>query len=180
MTKLSEGGVIHYMKRVIRHPLYFTMWIVSHDMSLIELEEPIVFNKRAQPIRLPTDEETLPVGKVANIQGWGLTEEDQQDWDHLKKTTLPIRAPEDCASAWWFFPKKVFIGPEAPNICTEWEDAVPNTCNGDSGSALTYNGVQYGIVSYGLGCVNPQYPKIFTHVYNLRDFIYENTNVQNN
>lgn len=176
MTKKSEGGVVHTIKRSIQHPQYNTVVSYSHDMTLLELNDPIEFNERAQPVRLPTDDETLPVGKIALIQGWGRLWQDGDSPDQLQKTTLPIWDPKDCANAWGF-PENVFVGPDAPLICAAWEGAMPNTCNGDSGGPLTYNGIQYGIVSFGMGCVNPDYPKVFTHVYNLRNFIYDNTDL---
>ncbi|XP_065170689.1 trypsin-like [Atheta coriaria] len=178
MTKKSEGGVVHTVKQSIQHPLYSSMIRNSHDMTLLELNEPIEFNERAQPVRIPTDDETLPVGELATIQGWGRLWQDGDSPDQLQKTTLPIWEPEACASP-WSFPLNYFVGPDAPFICAAWDNAMPNTCNGDSGGALTYSGIQYGVVSFGMGCVNPAYPKVFTNVYNLRGFIYDNTDLLN-
>uniref|UniRef100_A0A1B0EXM2 Uncharacterized protein n=1 Tax=Phlebotomus papatasi TaxID=29031 RepID=A0A1B0EXM2_PHLPP len=42
--------------------------------------------------------------------------------------------------------------------------AVPAFNNGDSGGPLVRNGVQYGIVSHGLGCAPPLYPGIYARI----------------
>lgn len=176
MSKLSEGGVIHTMKRSIQHPRYYTVVGYSHDMTLVELDKPIVFNDRAQPVRIPSDEETPPFGEYCTVQGWGRLAELGDLSDQLQKTTLPLWNPKECQK-YWGYPMD-FDGPDAPFMCAAWKDAVPNTCHGDSGGVLTYNGVQYGIVSFGVKCITPSYPQIYTHVYNLRDFIYNYTNIE--
>lgn len=54
-------------------------------------------------------------------------------------------------------------------ICAVSPDGI-GTCNGDSGSSLSREGVVYGLVSWGAGCATAL-PDIYTRVFSFRDWI---------
>ncbi|XP_065162240.1 LOW QUALITY PROTEIN: trypsin-5-like [Atheta coriaria] len=168
MTLRSKGGIIHSIKRVVQHPLG-SAHKYSHDIALIELNTPITFNALAQPVRLPEDDEPLPVGSVCRISGWGRLEHEGDKPDQLQSTTVPIWKPKKCAAA-YKYSKSLFDGIEATMMCAGWENGGSDTCSGDSGGGLVCGDAVYGIVSFGKGC-GTVYPKVFSHVYNLREFV---------
>lgn len=51
-----------------------------------------------------------------------------------------------------------------------------DSCQGDSGGAITINGTQVGIVSWGYGCAEEGYPGVYSNVAALADYIIANTN----
>ncbi|KAL3277748.1 hypothetical protein HHI36_013088 [Cryptolaemus montrouzieri] len=54
------------------------------------------------------------------------------------------------------------------SILTGGKDA----CSGDSGGPIVCNGIQYGIVSSGLGCAQPNMAAVFVNVSAVHDWIY--------
>lgn len=59
-------------------------------------------------------------------------------------------------------------------ICTH-SPVGQGTCNGDSGSPLTFNGQVHGIVSWGVACARG-FPDVYDRVFVHRTWITQNTN----
>jgi trypsin len=62
-------------------------------------------------------------------------------------------------------------------ICGGVPEGGKDACQGDSGGPLVVDGDLVGIVSWGLSCVLPDYPGVYSNVANLKDFITEQTGV---
>ena len=61
-------------------------------------------------------------------------------------------------------------------------DTGKDSCQGDSGGAISVGGAQVGIVSWGYGCAEPGYPGVYTNIANeeLSAFISKNSNNEAN
>ena len=63
-------GKIMNISRIIDHPKYFHP-NNDYDVSLVELSEPLVFDKRIQPIALPDANTAIKDGTLCMVTGWG-------------------------------------------------------------------------------------------------------------
>lgn len=70
-----NGENVSQVKRVIVHQGYDNVTkSFVHDIALLQLVEPIVFNDRVQAVRLPDYMEMAPGGERAELIGWGLND----------------------------------------------------------------------------------------------------------
>jgi len=150
------------------HPGYDQDQYWTNDMAILELEESIVLTDSAKPVQLPVLHLEVPINKYAQVSGWGLLSAGGQSPKELHGVKIPINDPRVC---------EVVYGVDVFNrdtmICAASVTGGESTCQGDSGGPLVYEGVQYGIVSWAVGCAEPRYPTVFSNVPNLRDFIRE-------
>lgn len=61
-------GVQHTVRRIISHTGYDST-LLFHDIALLELNEPVQFNRYARPIAVET--KFIGAGENATIAGWG-------------------------------------------------------------------------------------------------------------
>jgi len=63
-------------------------------------------------------------------------------------------------------------------ICAAVPGGGKDACQGDSGGPLVVNGTLVGIVSWGIGCAEADYPGVYSNVAPLGSFITEQTGLQ--
>nr|CAD7449622.1 unnamed protein product [Timema bartmani] len=78
--------------------------------------------------------------------------------DVLQKVSLPLIATERCRELYDRLSVVVY-----KNLCTYSSNGL-DACDGDSGGPLLCDGVQVGIVSWGLGCARPNTPGVYSRV----------------
>jgi len=146
----------------------WSSFLLVNDIALIRLAEPITFNENIQPVKLPSSD--VDVGTVVTPTGWGRPSDSAGGIsDVLRQVDVPIIANDQCQETYGIV--------TGGNICIDATGG-KGTCNGDSGGPLNYNGVTYGITSFGssAGC-EKGYPDAFTRVYHFLDWIEEKTGV---
>ena len=62
-------------------------------------------------------------------------------------------------------------------ICAAVPGGGKDACQGDSGGPLVVDGKLAGIVSWGVGCAEPQYPGVYSNVATLKSFVTQETGV---
>lgn len=151
------------------HPVF------SHDLALIQLPEPIIFNDYIKPVCLPEKDDTANGGDLATATGWGVySDSEGQLSDVLRMAqNLPIMSNEEC--------RKTFGLVGDGMVCTDTTGG-HGPCQGDSGGPLVtkvtyFEGPgqiweQHGIVSFGSadGCEVGK-PQVFTRVEHYIDWI---------
>ncbi len=156
---------------VIPHPDYDDN---SHDndLALVKLTRPVILTDRVSIVTLatsPTDDSLWMAGTVSTVTGWGALSEIGTSPDILQEVQVPIVAHEDCNTAYW--------GGITDNmLCAGYVEGGKDACYGDSGGpliALDADGKwkQTGIVSFGVGCAQPHYYGVYTHVAKYTDWI---------
>ncbi|CAJ1958952.1 unnamed protein product [Cylindrotheca closterium] len=92
---------------------------------------------------------------VFDIMGFGQISEGGPQSEILLHTTVKPVAAEQCQEVY-----EMYAFDEATMICAL--DNGKDSCTGDSGGPLMYNGVLVGITSWGLGCA--RYPGVYARV----------------
>ena len=148
---------------VLKSPDYIN-YDKGSDWALIKL---------AEPVQLP-DKPTLSVARTAEhdkgvftIMGWGADREGgyQQRW--LLKAMVPDVDDQTCGTA--YRASGANFVDEAMLCAGLFGTGGVDTCQGDSGGPMVAQiqadaFVQVGIVSWGHGCAQAQYPGVYTEV----------------
>ncbi|GJQ81612.1 hypothetical protein Trydic_g9986 [Trypoxylus dichotomus] len=137
----------------------------TNDIGLIKIGKPFTGNDRVSLIKLA--EEQVDVPQNCRVAGWGVQhQDDMRDRsklsNQLRYVLVPIIAQERCSELYYldkfqahFQDTKVF--------CAGFEEGGHDACQGDSGGPLACDGVQVGIVSWGIGCGN-ELPGVYSNV----------------
>lgn len=99
ITTLSEKGVIHKVKRIIQNSQYNEN-TTDYDFAMLELEQSIEFNDRAQAIALPSAKYELDEEIMVLVTGWGDTEQGGESSEYLQGVEIPIVNQKICAKVY--------------------------------------------------------------------------------
>ncbi|XP_058464001.1 trypsin-like [Malaya genurostris] len=151
------------VRLVTVHPRFRMAPTVQHDLALVMMDRDASETSSIQLVALPVKpvtEETICI-----VTGWG-----RQDFYEVRKPTclmkaiIPVLNLAECR-------KRQTIPIADGFICAGFFEGGIDACTGDSGGPLVCNGVQYGIVSYGKACAEPNHPGLYTDVYHYVDWI---------
>jgi len=129
---------------------------------LIKLTRPIKFSQTIQPVCLPVQNETIPVGANGNVAGWGALDRGAEGPKALNQVVVPVLPNEYCQQVIekFFVPSAMF--------CAGFEQGQKDSCQGDSGGPYFIEGPRgytlHGVVSWGLGCAKANSPGVYTRV----------------
>lgn len=174
-NKSKEGGERFNVEEIIKHKKYEALPDgVNNDIALFRLAGDIVFDATRQPIGLYEVDEFTQVGVDAVVSGYGRLEADGDSPLVLQSVVVPIISKEDCREA--YEPLSLVVG--EGQICAGYLGVGgKDSCQGDSGGPLAVNGRLAGVVSWGYGCAEPEYPGVYTEVAVFRSWIRENSGV---
>jgi secreted trypsin-like serine protease len=153
---------------VVRHPLYNKV-TSSNDVAVITVDRDLPY--QPLPYAGPGDTGLYTAGTDATILGWGLTSEDGDLSDVLRKATVPIVSDAKCAAAYGT------SFDAATMVCAGYDQGGVDTCQGDSGGPLVVAGKLAGITSFGEGCARPGKYGVYTRVSAVSSFIATATSI---
>lgn len=157
-SEYARGGELVKIKTIHQHEK-FDPYTIDFDYSILELENPISFDKTKQPVMLPKQDEDVKDGTNAVVSGWGNTLNDDEDRNILRAAEVLISNQESCNEAYGSFG-----GVTERMICAGLDEGGKDACQGDSGGPLVCNGTLVGVVSWGYGCAVPKYPGVYSRV----------------
>ncbi|XP_017123118.1 trypsin beta [Drosophila elegans] len=172
----ASGGHVLSLRQVIAHGGYNPQ---SHDydLALLILNARLNFTEYLQPVPLATGVDPPGENTRLLVSGWGLQAEEGG-----------AASAEVGVSPQLHFVEVDLV--EAGQCRRAYREVLPITqrmmcaarlghdaCQGDSGGPLVGYPADggpaklYGIVSWGLGCANPNYPGVYTNVAAFRNWI---------
>ncbi|XP_010767091.1 trypsin-2-like, partial [Notothenia coriiceps] len=83
---------------------------------------------------------------------------------YLQCVEVPILSHKDCDGS---YPGLI----TDHMVCAGYLEGGKDACQGDSGGPLVCNGELQGVVSWGQGCAQPNYPGVYTKVCSLMPWI---------
>uniref|UniRef100_A0A3Q3FZ60 trypsin n=1 Tax=Labrus bergylta TaxID=56723 RepID=A0A3Q3FZ60_9LABR len=153
-------------KVLVPHPDYNNTTNNS-DIMLIKLKAPVYLNSYVSIALLPRHGASISVGRICRVSGWGYTSPSGgQIPSTIHTVRLPIVSTQQCNSS------ESFDGHITENmLCAGYSIGGKDACQGDSGGPLVCEGRVYGIVSWGIGCGDAQFPGVYTAVSKFRRWI---------
>ncbi|XP_037641988.1 trypsin-2-like [Sebastes umbrosus] len=136
---------------------------LDFDIMLMKLAHPVTVNQYVKPVALPSS--CAAPGDMCTVSGWGNIYTDQVfNPFYLQCVEVPILSYKDCDAS---YPGKI----TDRMVCAGYLEGGKDSCQGDSGGPLVCNGELQGIVSWGQGCAQPNYPGVYTKVCSLMPWI---------
>ncbi|KAL7291452.1 hypothetical protein TKK_0015036 [Trichogramma kaykai] len=159
---------------VIEHEL-FKRSTFENDVALMRFWQPVEeFRPNIVPICLPDDDDDY-VGRTAWSTGWGRLIDEYGPLPFvMQEAALKVMSNRRCEAMY----KSAGYDESVPGIfiCAGGEGGV-DSCEGDSGGPLVVQRpsdgrwVLAGIISWGIGCAEPNQPGVYTRVSVFRDWI---------
>lgn len=144
----GTGGFFAAVAREYPHPEY-NPETDENDIMLVLLSQPVA----NVPIQMLNTEPSIPAdGENVTVIGFGFTSEDGALADTLQEVQVNVVDFGTCND---YFGRIV----DDIMLCAGAAGSGRDSCQGDSGGPLfTDQGLQVGLVSFGLGCARPDVP----------------------
>ena len=151
------------LSKAIPHPRYAAN-TNQNDIALLRMST-CLDTRRFPTVELARPGNQLEEGEILNVYGFGRTEESNKEQVRtLQKVDVPYIPPTVCHTKY---------RPEGLNVfndmlCAGYSNGGKDSCQGDSGGPLiktiTDRPVQYGVVSWGVGCARTNLPGVYSSV----------------
>lgn len=170
-TEHADGGVLLSLRQIIRHGAYNSQ-THDNDLALVLLYGRLNYTEELQAVPLAGAEDVLTPDTRLYVSGWGYQSEGGEEGVSalLRYVDVAHVEPGICRRAY----RKVLPVTQRM-LCAGREGH--DSCQGDSGGPLvgyqqdSAQGKLYGIVSWGLGCAQQEFPGVYTNVAAFRNWI---------
>lgn len=140
--------------------------IIDYDVGILSLAHKLMYTDSVRPVKLALEMNEIPSpGTQLTAVGVGSHGEVET---HIREprenilfnVTVPIYDNRKCENAY----RTINVKLTKMNFCAGYEQGRFDVCNGDSGGPLMDGDLQYGIVSFGMGCGRPGFPSVYTNI----------------
>lgn len=149
------GGQIRFAAVVVINGAY-NVQTMNQDIALIRVRSPFKWTSRVRRIKLARPNTQLPPRYF--VSGWGTLSSNGATPTRIRGVTLRTVNRSVCRQK--YNAANIQITKHMICAASPGKDA----CQGDSGGPLVYKNIQYGIVSFGIGCANANYPGVYTNL----------------
>ncbi|XP_034654979.1 seminase [Drosophila subobscura] len=161
VSRLSETGVIRRVARTYV-PGSYSSSRLNMDVAVIRLQSSMTGSNIAT---IPLCSAQWNPGDYMRVSGWGTTQSSSsQPSNQLRTVQIQLIRKTVCQRAYQYQDTLY-----ASTFCAR--SSGKDSCSGDSGGGVIYRNQLCGIVSWGLGCANANYPGVYTSIHRARSFI---------
>ncbi|KAL0809673.1 hypothetical protein ABMA28_011192 [Loxostege sticticalis] len=158
---------------IASHP-HFDPATFEYDLALLRFYEPVTFQPNILPVCVPDNDDDY-VGKTAYVTGWGRLYDDGPLPSVLQEVRVPVINNSLCEAMY----QDAGYNEHIPNIfiCAGRRKGGADSCEGDSGGPMVVQRdrdsrfVLGGVISWGIGCAEPNQPGVYTRISEFRDWI---------
>lgn len=177
VTSLGEAGSTRIgLQQIISHPDYDD-WTLEHDIALLEVSSPIPLNGNTRAsIGLPFELSAASwptAGAASTVSGWGNTSTSSSAFPYDLYAAVVDVLSSPGSSSCGSYTQSEYL-PDVM-LCAGELTLGKDSCQGDSGGPLAVQAAGTwtlaGIVSWGYGCADPDYPGVYTRVTTYLDWI---------
>lgn len=165
---LLKGSTITTQERIVQRIIIhkkFNKYTLQNDITLLQLEKPLIENEAIQVAKMPTGK-AIP-GTFCQVSGWGYPSANVSIISNaLMFVNLPLLPRKTCRELL----ENITLVPVGM-LCAGYMEGGKDACQGDSGGGMLCNNILTGVVSGGEGCASPRLPGIYTDIYFYRDWI---------
>ncbi|CAG9769374.1 unnamed protein product [Ceutorhynchus assimilis] len=159
--------------RSVKKHEHFDIATYNNDIAILEMDIPVGFNDKINPVCLPNDDIIDYTGRIGVVAGWGRINERGDTSDVLRKISVPVWSTQQCYNS-GYGEHKI----SGNMFCAGYTEGLVDACQGDSGGPLQLTNSLgdmeiIGVVSWGRGCARPNLPGIYTKVANYLHWIDE-------
>ncbi|KAM6965952.1 trypsin-like [Tautogolabrus adspersus] len=166
----NSNEVSRTVAEVIVHPNY-NSGTSDNDIALLRLSSAVTFNSFILPVCLAAPGSTFFSGIDAWVTGWGTIGSGVPlpSPQNLMEVEVPIVGNRKCNCNYG-------VGRITDNmICAGLEAGGRDSCQGDSGGPLVSKQnniwIMEGVVSFGIGCAQANFPGVYTRVSQYQSWI---------
>uniref|UniRef100_UPI003AAB5A6E tryptase-like n=1 Tax=Centroberyx gerrardi TaxID=166262 RepID=UPI003AAB5A6E len=165
-TNVNE--VSREVSKIIGHPDYNDT-PDNNDMALLLLSSPVDFTDYIRPVCLAADGSVFNARTTSWVTGWGdiNTEVSFPSPQRLREVDVPIVSNSQCSTSYGDITDNM--------ICAGLSERGKDSCQGDSGGPMVNEQdsrwIQSGVVSFGKGCAEPDFPGVYVRVSRYQSWI---------
>ncbi|XP_055708985.1 vitellin-degrading protease-like [Phlebotomus papatasi] len=164
-TYINREGIVATLIDVTLHP-QFDVDTYNFDVAVIQICDCFTWTERIQPIALPAANQHTPEGSLGLVTGWGRLWYQGPIPDILQGAEMPILNRDRCLETY------AQINPITDSMfCAGSFYGGLDSCHGDSGGPMVFNGEVIGLVSWGIACAQVDFPGVYTNISFLRPWI---------
>jgi trypsin len=165
MQQKASGGTLVGVSSVTVHPSYRNSG-QDFDVAIWKLSTSVPAGGSIGYARLPAAGSDPAAGSTAVVAGWGALTEGGSSPAALQKVSVPIVSRASCRSSY---------GTSAITnnmFCAGFAAGGKDSCQGDSGGPIVDSSkTLIGLVSFGNGCAQPDFPGVYARTSALLSFI---------